>query len=260
MAELVTLQRVKDHIAILKLCREEKANAMSQALLEQLNDKILIIKQDPSFYCAIIHGEGVKAFCAGADLKERKRMSDKEVIRAVQYIGNTVDSIEKLEIPVIAAINGAAFGGGLELALACDMRIASRTAMLGLTETSLAIIPGAGGTQRLPRLIGAGQAKRLIYTAQPITAEEAYAIGLVEVLVEQEHLVERALSVAEKIAGNGPLALRQAKLAINKGSDMNLAAGLLVEHQAYKETISTKDRTEGLLAFSEKRKPTYKGM
>lgn len=258
LTKLVTYEKLDDRIAIVTLNRPEAANAMSIQLLDDLNGVIDKLRQDKRVVCTIITGSGDNAFCAGADLKERQGMSDEQVIDAVQYIGDTVTRIEHLPMPVIAALNGATFGGGLELALACDLRIARQHVKLGLTETSLAIIPGAGGTQRLPRLIGIGEAKRLIYTAARLTAEEALHIGLIEHVCEHD-VLDEALKLANLIGTNGPIALRQAKTAINHGLQTDLNTGLVIEHLAYKETISTEDRLEGLQAFQEKRQPKYKG-
>lgn len=251
--------KIKNNIAIVTLNRPGAANALSIEMLNEFNKALQIIDNDLNVYCTIITGAGDKAFCAGADLKERKNMSEGEVIQTVRYIGETMNNIERLRMPVIAAINGAAFGGGLELALACDIRIAVDEIKLGLTETSLAIIPGAGGTQRLPRLIGLGQAKRLIYTAKPVRAEEALKLGIVEEVTEKSQLIVTAMKLAEAIASNGPIALEQAKTAINRGMQTDISTGLEIEHLSYKQTIPTKDRQEGLLAFKEKRKPRYKG-
>ncbi|MFZ3577743.1 enoyl-CoA hydratase [Virgibacillus sp. DJP39] len=259
MSELINYEKVDNHIALLRLNRSEAANAMSKALLDELNKYIAEIDLDSSIRCTIITGAGEKAFCAGADLKERKGMTDNQVIQAVSYIGETINNVAKLKMPVISAINGVAFGGGLELALACDIRIAVNNTKVGLTETSLAIIPGAGGTQRLTRLIGLGQAKRLIFTGKPISSEEALTVGLVEQLANQESLLNDAIEMASQIAKNGPVALRQAKSAIDQGIQTDLESGLVIEHQCYKETIPTSDRVEGLVAFKEKRKPLYKG-
>lgn len=259
MTELIDYKKKNDHIGLVTLNRPDAANAMSKSLLGELRETIHEINDDPSVYCVVITGAGEKAFCAGADLKERKGMSEAQVVETVKFIGDTVTLVENIKVPVIAAINGAAFGGGLELALACDIRIAAKNAKMGLTETSLAIIPGAGGTQRLPRLIGLGQAKKLIYTASPISAEEALSIGLVEEIAENEPVMEIALQIAEKVAGNGPIALKQAKTAIHHGMQTDISTGLHIEHLAYKETIPTKDRLEGLQAFREKRKPVYTG-
>lgn len=246
-------------IAVIKINRPEAANALSQPLLKELQTTMHIIEQDHTVRCAIITGNGGKAFCAGADLKERANMNDQEVIAAVASISETINRIEELSIPVIAAMNGVAFGGGLELALACDIRIAADHVQMGLTETSLAIIPGAGGTQRLPRLIGMGQAKRLIFGAKRIDAEEAYRIGLIEEIVSESDLMTEANKLATTISRNGPVALRQAKTAINKGAETDLKTGLLIERLAYQQTIPTKDRMEGLHAFREKRLPKYEG-
>lgn len=259
MTGLIDLNIVEEHIAIVSLNRPEAANAMSQALLDELNTIIKKVNEDASIYCTIITGANEKAFCAGADLKERKGMSDKQVIAAVRYIGETVTAIEKMKMPVIAAINGVAFGGGLELALACDLRITAGHAKMGLTETSLAIIPGAGGTQRLSRLIGVGQAKRLIFTANSVGAEEALNIGLIEQIAETDTLLATAIDLAKIIAANGPVALSQAKTAIDQGIQTDLTTALAIEHLCYKETIPTTDRLEGLTAFKEKRKPEYQG-
>lgn len=260
MSTLISFHVEDEHIGIVTLNRKEAANALSLKLLDKLNKIAREIEKNDSIRCVIITGAGNKAFCAGADLKERRRMTEDEVIKTVTYIGETILNIEKIQVPVIAAINGVAFGGGLELALACDIRLAANHVKMGLTETSLAIIPGAGGTQRLPRLIGTGQAKRLIYTAVPIDAEEAYKIGLVELLVTHDNLLQEAKLLAKKIVSNGPIAVKQAKEAINKGIETDLYTGLTIEHQCYKQTIPTEDRLEGLQAFKEKRKPEYKGI
>jgi enoyl-CoA hydratase/carnithine racemase len=177
----------------------------------------------------------------------------------IQTIRNLFTAVEELPKPVIAAVNGYAFGGGLELALASDIRIASSNAVVGLTETSLAIIPGAGGTQRLPRVVGLARAKEMIFRARRISAAEGLQIGLFLDVVEPDKLMDRALEIAREIAANGPVALAQAKYAINKGSEVSLPVGLAIESNAYAVTIPTKDRIEGLTAFKEKRKPVYTG-
>src|SRR5690625_396247 len=220
MTTFVTYEVKDEYIGVITLNRLEAANAMSMKLLDDLNKVIKSIQTSDTIRCVVITGAGEKAFCAGADLKERRGMTNKEVVQTVRYIGETVRQVEEIPVPVIAALNGVAFGGGLELALACDMRIVADHVKLGLTETTLAIIPGAGGTQRLPRLIGLGQAKRLIYTGIPIDAKEAYQIGLVEEVVHKEELLPTALKSAKRIAENGPIAMKQAKLAIDKGIEV----------------------------------------
>jgi len=259
MESYITLETISKQIAILTLNRPGAANALSIDLLTQLNEQLDSLCNDDQLNCLIITGSGSKAFCAGADLKERRNMDDVQVRQTVELIGNTFSKVEQLPMPTIAVMNGAALGGGLELALSCDLRIISSTARVGLTETGLAIIPGAGGTQRLPRLIGKGLAKKMIFQAIPVTAEEAYRVGLVEEVVEQESLLSKALQLAEQIASNGPIALRLAKTAINKGIELPLEQGLVLEHELYLETLHTEDRIEGLQAFKEKRKPIYKG-
>lgn len=255
----VRIEALHDGIIRLTLNRPEAANALSIALLSDLENAIQQVRQNKQIRCVILTGQGDKAFCAGADLKERKEMTDTETVAALKKISGIVRQVEQIEVPVITAINGVAFGGGLELALATDIRIASAQSQMGLTETALAIIPGAGGTQRLPRIIGAAQAKYLIYTSKRISAEEASRLGLIERSVDLEYLQEECLQLAKQITANGPLALRQAKKAINQGLDASIEKGLEVEHAAYLELISTQDRQEGLLAFQEKRKPDYQG-
>ncbi|GAB4073635.1 enoyl-CoA hydratase [Barrientosiimonas marina] len=259
MGKYVNYEIRYDHTAVLTLNRPEAMNALSEELLYELNTHIDNIKATDSIRCTIITGSGEKAFCAGADLKERKGMSEQQTIAAVSAIGEVARKIEMMGMPVIAALNGSALGGGLELALACDIRIAADHAKLGLTETSLAIIPGAGGTQRMTRLIGAGQTKRLIFTAARMTAAEALQLGLVEQTASSAQLLDEAMEMAGAVAANGPVAVKQAKTAINQGSQTDLGTALSIEHLCYKETITTDDRLEGLQAFRDKRKPVYQG-
>ncbi|WHY02648.1 enoyl-CoA hydratase [Neobacillus sp. DY30] len=259
MNKTILVNKLDNGIVMITLNRPEAANALSIQMLEGLRDTILTCKFDVSVRCIVITGAGEKAFCAGADLKERAGMDRVQVRKTVSLIRDTINALESLPQPVIAAVNGVAFGGGTELALACDFRIASETAKLGLTETSLGIIPGAGGTQRLPRLVGKGRAKELIFTARRIDAQEALEIGLVEYTVPFEGLLDKALDLAGKIVRNGPIAVAQAKFAIDKGYDVDLSTGLAIEQNAYEVTIPTKDRLEGLQAFKEKRTPNYIG-
>jgi methylglutaconyl-CoA hydratase len=246
-------------IVTLKLNRETRANALSVALLRQLIGALAALYSRSDVRVVIITGSGSKAFCAGADLKERKGMSDDQVRETVALIRNAVNLLADLPMPVIAAVNGVAFGGGTELALAADLRIASSDAQFGLTETSLAIIPGAGGTQRLPRLIGLAKAKELIYTARRIDASTALDFGLVNQVVNGD-VWEIANDLAMEISQNGPIAVRQAKFAMDNGSGVDLRTGLQIEAKAYEVIIQTEDRLEGLAAFAEKRKPNYRGI
>ncbi|MEK3765480.1 enoyl-CoA hydratase [Solibacillus sp. FSL K6-4121] len=250
---------VQDGVAVVTFMRAEAANALSVQMLHEINEALEAIHDDRSIRVVIVTGDGEKAFCAGADLKERKGMNEGETRKTIALIGKTMNHFEALAQPVIAAINGVAFGGGLELALACDIRIASNTAKMGLTETALGIIPGAGGTQRLPRLIGIGKAKELIYTARRLSAEEAYQYGMIEHIVQPERLLEQAKELAYEIAKNAPLSLIQAKTAINQGMQTDISTGLQIESLAYSRLLQTEDRLEGLKAFQEKRPPVYSG-
>ena len=259
MSDAVLLTDEKDGVLTLTLNRPKIMNSFSFELLRALKAQIDAIRFRPEIRVVIITGSGEKAFCAGADLKERATLTPLQVKEFIFTIRDLFSSIENLNKPVIAAVNGVALGGGTELALACDIRIASATASMGLTETRLAIIPGAGGTQRLPRLIGRGKAKELIFTGRRVQAEEALAIGLVNQVCEPDHLLEACQSMAAEICQTGPIAIEQAKYAINHGLETDLHTGLAIESNAYWVTIPTQDRLEGLAAFREKRKPVYRG-
>jgi enoyl-CoA hydratase/carnithine racemase len=256
--ELVQSERDGD-VVVLTIQRPAVMNCLSFPTLKRLRKLCAQLKDDLTVRAILITGSGDKAFCAGADLKERKDMPAERVPVFVRNIRATMDDVEALPQPTIALINGVAFGGGTELALACDLRIAAPHAQLGLTETSLAIIPGAGGTQRLPRLIGRARAKELILTARKIDAVEAERIGLVNRIAAPGKLRESGLEVARSIANNGPVAVRAAKSAIDSGADLPLSQGLEVEARCYERVLPTKDRLEALAAFSEKRAPRYIG-
>ena len=258
MEELV-LENIEGHVALLTLNRPRVMNALNFPMLRALKEKIEGLWFDRGVRVVMVTGAGEKAFCAGADLKERATLLEKEVKEYIRTIRDTFTMLEEIPKPTIAVINGGAFGGGLEMSLACDLRVASDRALMGLTETSLAIIPGAGGTQRLPRVVGKARAKELIFTARRITAEEAGRIGLVNEVVPEVRLMDKAMELAHEIAANGPLALAQAKYAINAGSEVEIHAGLLIESRCYDNIIPTRDRLEGLKAFREKRKPRYIG-
>jgi enoyl-CoA hydratase/carnithine racemase len=259
MSDQVLLVEEKDGVAVLTLNRPEVMNAFNFALLLALKKQIERLRFKGDIRVIIITGSGQKAFCAGADLKERTTMDDRQVKDFIFTIRNLFTEIEFLNKPVIAAVNGVALGGGTELALACDIRIAAAGAFMGLTETRLAIIPGAGGTQRLPRIIGRGKAKELIFTGRRVDAQEALQIGLVNQICEQETLMDECRKMAAMICETGPIAIEQAKYAINYGLETDLHTGLGIESNAYWLTIPSEDRLEGLAAFQEKRKPVYKG-
>jgi len=259
MSEPTVLVSREGGVCTLTLNRPEVMNSVNVAMLRDLRAALEEVQFDADARCVIVTGAGEKAFCAGADLKERAGMAEVEVRRYIETIRNTFTLVENLPVPVIAAVNGIALGGGTELALASDLRIVSETATLGLTETSLAIIPGAGGTQRLPRIVGKAKAKELIFTARRIDAREALAIGLANVVVPPASLLDEARAMAAAITKNGPVAVRVAKRAVDRGMEMDLASALVFESTCYEITIPTEDRREGLLAFREKRKPVYKG-
>jgi enoyl-CoA hydratase/carnithine racemase len=246
-------------IATLTLNRPEVMNSLNFTLLHALRDQIESFRFRRDLRVIIIAGSGEKAFCSGADLKERATLSPDQVREYIYTIRNLFTSIEELNKPVIAAVNGIALGGGTELALASDIRIASDNASMGLTETRLAIIPGAGGTQRLPRLVGKGKAKELIFTGRRVDAQEALNIGLVNNICEPKDLLETCQKMAAMICETGPVAIEQAKYAINYGLETDLHTGLAIESNAYWVCIPTEDRLEGLAAFKEKRKPVYSG-
>lgn len=258
MEQPEVLEERQDQVVLLTLNRPEAMNSFNFAMLHGLKEKVEAIQYDPDVRVVIITGAG-KAFCAGADLKERATLGEQQVKEFIFTIRNLFTFIESLNKPVIAAVNGVALGGGTELALACDLRIASTGTSLGLTETRLAIIPGAGGTQRLPRLVGRGKAKELIFTGRRVDAEEALQIGLVNSVCPPEILLDEARAMAAMICETGPIAIQQAKYAINHGLETDLHTGLAIESSAYWITIPTEDRLEGLTAFREKRKPVYRG-
>lgn len=253
------LYRVEDHIAYVTINRPNVLNCFDYETLYKLETVVNEIEFDPEVRVVILTGAGEKAFSAGADLTERKSLTEKEVRRNVKAIRGVFNHISQLPQPTIAAVNGYALGGGLELVLACDFAIAVETAKIGLTETSWGIIPGAGGTQRLPRLIGEQKAKELIFTAKKLTASEAYEWGILTKVVKQEDLIKASQDFAFEILKNGPVALRQAKFAINQGMNADIQTGLAIEAKAYELTLPTEDRVEALKAFSEKRTPIFTG-
>ena len=246
-------------IVLLGLNRPEAKNALGRCLMDEFRSALAELRFDPSVRVVVLHSLVPGAFCAGADLKERAAMAPPEVAAFVHGLRSGFTELEDLPMPVIAALEGAAFGGGLELALAADLRVAGAEARMGLVETALAIIPGAGGTQRLPRLIGASRAKELIFTARRFDAAEAGRLGLVDRVVPAGSALDAALALAREILPNGPVALRMAKLAVNRGLELDRDSGLAFEQACYAQVIPTKDRLEGLAAFKEKRRPQYKG-
>ncbi len=268
----------KDNIALITI-NNPPMNVLCTGLLQELSEALEDMEKATDIGAVVLTGAG-RAFVAGADIKEMKDL-DKEGGKEFASLGQgTLNKLEKLPVPVIAAVNGFALGGGTEISLACDIRIASEAAKFGQPEVNLGVIPGFGGTQRLSRLVGSGKAKELIYTGDIIDAETALSIGLAQQLVEgykkddggntiknekgkpvqdNEPVVEAAMKMAAKIVSKGPVAIKHSKLAINRGLDMTLSEGLDLEAEKFSELFETEDRKEGMEAFVEKRKPEFKG-
>lgn len=250
-------------IYVLNLNRPAVKNALSASLVDSLVENLQKLKSVDDLKVLILASKVPGIFCAGADLKERIKMDEKAMDPFVARLRSIAYEIHQFPTPTIAAIDGVAVGGGLEMALACDLRVASSDAKLGLVETRLAILPGAFGTQLLPRVVGPARAKEMIFAAKILSGQQAAAIGLANEVHEQNETRNAALlgslELAKQITPNGPIALRAAKIAINDGVDASLREGLEIERAAYRKVIPTKDRLEGLKAFIEKRKPVYKG-
>ncbi|VAI59089.1 unnamed protein product [Triticum turgidum subsp. durum] len=252
-------------IVELRLERPEARNAIGKEMLKGLRSAMDKVKADSTANVVLVASSVPKVFCAGADLKERRLMGPSEVREFVNTLRATFSSFEfflceqALPIPTIAVVEGAAFGGGLELALSCDLRICGESATFSLPETGLAIIPGAGGTQRLPRIVGRARAKELIFTGRRFDATEAVNMGVVNYCVPGGEAYQKALELAREINQKGPLAIRMAKKAINEGVEVDLSSALAVEEECYEQVLHTQDRLEGLAAFAEKRRPLYTG-
>ncbi|MFF2499840.1 enoyl-CoA hydratase-related protein [Peribacillus sp. NPDC058075] len=253
------IYEVINQIGYITVNRPDVLNCFDYETLCELQEVIDAVYFDRDIRVVIFTGAGEKAFSAGADLKERKSLNDAEVRRNVKAIRDVFNSIAGLPQPTIAAVNGYALGGGFEWLLSCDFAIAAESVSLGLTETSWAIIPGAGGTQRLPRLIGEMKAKELIFTAKKLTAEEACQLGILLRVVPRDQLMSACEELAANIMKNGPIAVKQAKYAIDQGMNTDLQTGMAIEGKAYELTIPTQDRSEALLAFSERRKARFTG-
>jgi methylglutaconyl-CoA hydratase len=246
-------------IATLTLNRPYAKNSLGSAMIAEFRGSLDSLRFNPNVRAVVLRSCVPRVFCAGADLKERATMTRAEVAAFVHGLRSAFTDLSTLPMPVISAIEGAALGGGLELCLACDFRIAGADALFGLPETSLAIIPGAGGTQRLPRLIGIARAKELIFTGRRLTATEALGFGLVGSVAPAGHAYALALNLAREILPRGPVAVRAAKEAIDRGMETDLTTGLAIEKACYAQVIPTADRLEGLKAFAEKRAPVYRG-
>jgi methylglutaconyl-CoA hydratase len=247
-------------VAVFTLDRPDRANALSRATLLALGKLAREAATNASIRAIVVTGAGDRVFCAGADLKERRAMSENEVRAQLALYRTELGPLDRSPKPVVAAINGAALGGGLELALCCDLRVAAAHAQLGFPETSLGIIPAAGGTQRLPRMVGLARAKELILLGRRLSADEALAWGLVNrVTPEGANVVDDAVDWIRPIAEGAPLAQQAALEAIDRALETPLEVGLELETLSYERTLVSEDRREALAAFAEKRKPRFEG-
>lgn len=252
------LVEVEDGIGIITLNRPEVLNALNSQVFKELGEAVATLNENPEVRVLIITG-GEKIFAAGADIKQMANSTAVDIATRGRPSMKTFNTIENLPKPVIAAIGGYALGGGCELALTADVRIAAENAQIGLPEIKLGILPGGGGTQRLPRLVGAGKAKELIFSGDFISAQEALEIGLVNKVVPTEELMNEAKKMAKKFASKGAVALALAKSCINEGLKMDLESGLQYEHKCFSILFATEDQKEGMQAFIEKRKPNFQG-
>ena len=254
------LKQFSQHILLVTLNRPEVANAHNTQMGLELRDlwRGLYVDQQ-GLRCVIVTGAGDKAFSAGGDLKERHGMSDEQWHQQHHIFEHAVTAMTDCPVPIIAAVNGAAYGGGCEFAMAADFIYAAKRARFALTEVTLGIMPGAMGTQHMPRAVGVRRAKEIILTGTPFSAEQALAWGLVNKLCENDSLMDDALATAERIAGNAPISTRQAKKSISIALEVDLKSGYAFEIEAYNRMVGTEDRLEGIRAFNEKRRPEFKG-
>lgn len=248
---------VADHIATITL-NAPPFNLLSEPLLRNLREIMGKLEAEEDLRVVVITGAGEKAFCAGADVGELTDPSIDELEDADVWARNILTRLSNFPCPVIAAINGYALGGGLELALSCDIRLASEKAKMGLVETKIGLIAGWGGSQRLPRTIGVGQAKKMMFSAEKVKAEKALQIGLVEEVVAPEELMKEAMELAKKIAANSPVSNKLTKRAVNAVLNRNILEGLDLERQCDREAYISEDSKEGMAAFEEKRTPNFK--
>jgi enoyl-CoA hydratase len=249
----------QDRVGTIVMNRPEARNAMNTRMMEELRDCFANFYVEPNAAaCLILTGEGA-GFCSGADLKERKGMTDEVWRRQHAIVEQMMRALMDCPVPIIAAVNGAAYAGGMELALGCDFAYAARSARFALTEVTLGIMPGAAGTQNLPRAVGVRRAKEIVLTGEPFTAEQALEWGMVNKVCPDADLMREVRAVAARIAANAPVSVRQAKKALDKATELDRMSGYAFEIEAYNRTVVTEDRQEGINAFNEKRKPNYKG-
>jgi enoyl-CoA hydratase len=258
--ETLEITEPQPHTLLVTLNRPEIANAMNTQMGIDLLALFDSINAAPNKQrCIVLTGAGPRAFCAGGDLKQRLGMTDEQWQDQHLIFERMVRAIIACPVPVIAAVNGAAYAGGMEIALACDFIYAAEHARFALTEVTLGIMPGAGGTQTLPRAVGPRRAKEILLTGKPFSVQDALDWGMVNRICKAETLVSEALETAAVIAGNAPISTRQVKQSVNNGLNMDLQSGMMFEIEAYNRMVPTEDRREGIRAFNEKRKPVYKG-
>ena len=256
----LALSEPQPHTLLVALNRPDAANAMNTQMGLDLLDLFDGLAAAPRAYrVVVLTGSGSRAFCAGGDLKERQGMTDQQWQDQHLIFERAIRAVINCPVPVIAAVNGAAFAGGLEISLCCDFIYAAEHARFALTEVTLGIMPGAGGTQSLPRAIDSRRAKEILLTGKPFTAEQAYEWGMVNRLCKADALLGEALETAATIAANAPISVRQIKHAVNQGLGVDLATGMMFEIEAYNRMVPTEDRREGIRAFNEKRKPDFQG-
>jgi enoyl-CoA hydratase len=253
-----TEMRMEEGICTVTLNRPP-VNALNNELMAEIESLFSDLALREDLRVVILTGQGEKAFIAGADITEIKDLGRDEGTKLSAGGQAMTNAIQNCPVPVICAINGLALGGGCEVAMACDIRIMVENAVIGLPEAGLGLLPGAGGTQRLPRIVAPGMARLLLFTAAPINAVEALRCGLVEKVVKREALMETALEMAKKIASNGPLGVRAIKVLVQKSSELSLEAGMALEAEEFGKLCATEDKIEGIAAFFEKRKPVFRG-
>jgi enoyl-CoA hydratase/carnithine racemase len=251
--------RLEGHVATVTLNRPEALNAISGQVADELAGALLQAAANPSAWVVVVSAAGEKAFCVGADLKERNQLDDAGWLRNRMFMRSMFDTLRAMPQPTIASVFGYALGGGFELALSCDLIVAAEDAVFGLPEVTVGIVPGGGGTQLLARKVGLGRAKELILTGKRISGEEAFDIGLVQRVVEREALQSAALELAREICSSSPVAVREAKKAMDRALDGPLEQGIELEDLAWRRAVSSEDRREGIAAFNEKRPPEWKG-
>ncbi|TDR88071.1 enoyl-CoA hydratase/isomerase family protein [Enterovirga rhinocerotis] len=258
--DTLAIEPAGEHVLVVRMNRPSASNALNTQMGRDLVRFFEDVALDPgTLRCLILTGAGEKAFCAGGDLKERRGMTDEAWTRQHVIFERMSRAVLDCPVPVIAAVNGAAYGGGCEIAACCDFVYAAEGARFALTEVTLGIMPGAGGTQNLPRAMGERRAKELILTGRPFTAAQAEAWGFVNAVYPADALLPAATETALRIAANAPISIRQAKQAIHRGLQMSLRDGLTFEIEAYNRMVPTEDRHEGVLAFNEKRPPSFRG-